>query len=255
MFSLLNFIFVIFLGLVLSGCSALGVATGVGATAGLSAAQEGGLSRAIGDAKIQAYINEAWFNYDVNVFTKLDITVNQGRVLVTGVVQDPQHRVEAVRLIWQVDGVEQVINEVQVARSPGIGGYLQDSWILTRLRTDITLDKQVQSLNYNIDAVNGTVYLLGVAQDQTELNKVIEAARGVSGVRQVVSYVKIAGPDRDTYYDSNIPVEQRNFDNVPVQVQQAPPTYQEEQIIWNEGRPEATGQPQNINTIETEYLE
>ncbi|MDB2683197.1 BON domain-containing protein, partial [Alphaproteobacteria bacterium] len=51
----------------------------------------------------------------VDMFTKLDLTVNQGRVLITGVVQDPAHRVEAVRLAWKPTGVQQVINEIRVA--------------------------------------------------------------------------------------------------------------------------------------------
>lgn len=183
----------------LSACSALGVATGVGATAGVSAAQEGGLSRAYSDAKIQAMINDLWFRHDVEMFRKLDMTINQGRVLLTGVVQNPEHRVEAVRLAWQPPGVQQVINEIQVADSDGIIGFARDSWITTRLRTAITFDRDVQSINYNIDTVQGTVYLIGVAQSQAELNRVVETARTIADVRQVVSYVKLAGEQEDTY--------------------------------------------------------
>ena len=69
------------------------------------------------------------------MFTKLDLTVNQGRVLITGVVQDPKHRVEAVRLAWQPTGVVQVINEVKVADSEGIIGFAKDAWISGRIRT------------------------------------------------------------------------------------------------------------------------
>ncbi len=78
----------------LSSCA--GMIAGVGATIGTAAVQEGGLSRAASDARIQADINERWFSHNVNMFAKLDMTVNQGRVLVTGVVQDPDHRVQAV---------------------------------------------------------------------------------------------------------------------------------------------------------------
>ena len=182
----------------LPSCSAIGLATSAGATVGIAAAQEGGIDRATSDARIQAQINDNWFDYDVNLFTKLDITVNQGRVLVTGIVQDPQDRVEAIRLIWQVKGVEQVINEVQVSDRVGVGTYLQDQWIMAQLRTQITFDKKIQSINYNIDAVGGSVYLLGVSQSQEELNAVIELARSIAGVRQVVSYVKMAGEPKAT---------------------------------------------------------
>lgn len=167
--------------------------TGAAAVTGISAAQEGGLSRAYSDTKIKVNINEAWFQYNVDAFRKLSTTVNQGRVLITGVVQDPQHRVEAVRLAWQVQGVKQVINEIRVAESGGITGFVKDGWITSRLRTALTFDRGVQSINYSIDTVQGIVYLMGVAQNQAELNRVIETARTISGVKQVVSYVKLAG--------------------------------------------------------------
>lgn len=175
----------------LSSCTSL--ALGGGVAVGTAAVQEGGLSRAASDARIQADINQRWFSYDVNMFTKLDLTVNQGRVLITGVVQDPAHRVEAVRLAWQPTGVVQVINEVKVADSEGIVGFAKDAWISSRIRGSLILDRDVESINYSIDTVQGAVYLMGFAQDQGELNHVIGIARTVGGVKRVVSYVKLVG--------------------------------------------------------------
>ena len=57
----------------------------------------------------------------------------------------------------------------------------------------MTFDRNIQSINYSIDTVAGTVYLMGVAQNQAELNKVIEVARTIPHVMQVVNYVKMAG--------------------------------------------------------------
>ncbi len=182
----------------LSACSPVGMVAGIGTMAGIAAVREGGISGSISDAKIQAQINDRWFRYDVETFRKLDMTVNQGRVLLTGVVQDPEDRVEAVRLAWQVEGVNQVINEIRIAESEGVTGFVRDGWITTRLRTALTLDKDVQNLNYSIDTVQGTVYLMGVSQSQAELNKVIELARTTPHVKRVVSYVKKAGEEWDT---------------------------------------------------------
>ncbi len=179
--------------LMLGGCTGLGLLTGAAAVTGVSAAQEGGIPRAIDDTKIKVRINEAWFRYDVDAFRKLGTTVNQGRVLVTGVVQDPAQRVEAIRLVWLVPDVKQVINEVRVADSAGITGFVKDKWITSRLRGSLAFNRSVQSINYSIDTVQGVIYLMGVAQHQAELNRVIETARTISGVKQVVSYVKLAG--------------------------------------------------------------
>ncbi|MCC7305424.1 MAG: BON domain-containing protein [Alphaproteobacteria bacterium] len=181
------------LPLVLNACSPVGMATGAGATAGTAAAQEGGIEGALIDTRIRATINDLWFKYDLETFAKLNLTVDQGRVLITGVVQNPEHRVEAVRLAWQAEGVREVINEIRVARSGGVAGYARDTWITTRLRTALTLDRQVMSINYSIDTVQGIVYLMGVARYQQELNHVIEIARTIPDVKQVVSYVKLIG--------------------------------------------------------------
>jgi osmotically-inducible protein OsmY len=177
---------------VLSGC-ALGAAAGVGATVGVAAAQERGIEGAISDTTIRATINDLWFKYDLETFAKLNLTINQGRVLITGVVQKPESRVEAVRLAWQAKGVKEVINEIKVANSGGITGYARDTWISTRLRTTLTFDRNILSINYSIDTVQGVVYLMGVARNQAELDRVIGLARTIPDVKQVVSYVKLAG--------------------------------------------------------------
>jgi osmotically-inducible protein OsmY len=184
----------LFAGLLFCGaCSPMELLGGAATVAGIAAVREGGIKSSVKDAAIQAHINDRWFRYDVETFRKLNLTVNQGRVLITGVVQDPEDRVEAVRLAWQVDGVEQVINEIRIDEGGGIKGFVRDNWISARLRTALTLDSKVQNLNYSIDTVDGTVYLMGIAHSKAELNRVVELARSIPYVKQVVSYIKMAG--------------------------------------------------------------
>lgn len=225
----------------LSSCSLAGVATGVGATVGVAASQEGGLKRAASDLRIQALINEAWFNYNVDAFRKLDMTVNQGRVLLTGVVQNPEHRVEAVRLAWQPKGVEQVINEIRVAESDGVIGFARDAWISTRLRTSITFDRDIQSINYTIDTVQGTIYLMGIAASQAELNMVVEKARTIPDVKQVVSYVNIAGARPDDFEPAR---------NAPAAYEEAPQV----QPLTPADQQATTAGPVQITPVERETV-
>lgn len=220
------------LPLMLGGCTGVGLLTGAAAVTGISAAQEGGLSRAVSDTKIKVSISEAWFQYDVDAFRKLSTTVNQGRVLITGVVQNPEHRVEAVRLAWRVKGVKQVINEIRVANSEGVTGFVKDSWISSRLRGSIMLDRGVQSINYSIETVQGVVYLMGVAQNQAELNLVIEKARTISGVKQVVSYVKLSGEPLEgekkvePLPEQNVTAQPQNIHSTQSNIQNQPPSNQ-----------------------------
>lgn len=181
--------------LILSGC--VGAAVGAGAAIGVGAAKEGGIQTSIKDEAIRIKISDLWFKRSTDMFGKLNLTVNQGRVLVTGVVQNPEDRVEAIRLAWQPKGVKQVINEVRVGNSNTVGSFAQDTWIAGQLRTRLTFDKNIQSINYSIEVVQGTVYLMGVAQNQDELDRVIRVARRIKGVKEVISYTKLAGVEAE----------------------------------------------------------
>lgn len=179
--------------LLLSACGPVGLATGAAATVGIASAKEGGLKGGITDASIRAQINDLWFRKDLEMFRKVSMSVDQGRVLLTGVVQNPEHRVEAVRLAWQPKGVKQVINEIRVGNSSSFVTFAKDEWITAQLRTRLIGNADVQSINYSIETVQGSVYLMGVAQNQEELDRVIRIAQRIKGVKEVISYVKLLG--------------------------------------------------------------
>ena len=152
-----------------SGC--VGVAVGAGATAGTAAMQERGLGTAINDTVIAAKINAAYLEHDVD-YKLIAIKVHEGRVLLTGTAPKPRDRVAAVRYAWTIDGVTAVINEISVGDNTDILDLARDKWITTQLRVTITFDSKIKAINYAIDTVNGTVYLMGVAQNEAELSRV-----------------------------------------------------------------------------------
>lgn len=178
-----------------SGCTPLGLAAGAGATVGVAAAQEGGIKGATTDTAIRLQVTDLWLKKDFNMYRRLSLTVKEGRVLITGAVPNPDMRVDAVRLAWQAEGVRQVINEITVDNSEGIGTYVTDSWITSNLRTQLTFDKYVQSINYSVETTNGTAYIMGVAQDRKELDRVLDHARNTKYVKNVVSYVRLRGEE------------------------------------------------------------
>lgn len=176
----------------LGGCVPIVVGgAAVGATV---AAQERSVSDAVDDSIIQVEVGRALFEFNVDVFQKVDIEVVEGKVLLTGLVPEPQYRVDAARLAWQTDGVREVINELEVSDSSTISNAARDSWISTKLRARLIGDGDIYSINYTIDTVNGSVYLMGVAQDQAELDRVVNHAREIDYVRSVVSHVRVKTP-------------------------------------------------------------
>ena len=171
----------------LSGC--VGLAVGAGATAGTAAMQERGLGGAIDDTVIQTKITSAYFANDVN-FKLISVKVHEGRVLLTGTAPKPEDRVEAVRHAWKVKGVKSVINEIAVQDDSGILDLARDKWVTAQLRLKITFDGKIKAINYAIDTVNGTVFLMGIAQNEEELALVRNHARSIDYVRRVISHVR-----------------------------------------------------------------
>lgn len=185
----------------IGGCSPAGVAVGGAATAGLGASQERGLGGAANDTAIRAEINYLWLKHSEPMYTALSLNVHEARVLLTGTVETQQMRLDAVRLAWQATGVKEIINEIRVGDEGGIASYASDTWISTQLKTKLLFNKDVSSINYTVETVDGTVYLMGVAQSQDELDRVTATARSLSNVRKVISYVRVKtepGPSSDS---------------------------------------------------------
>ncbi|MEE9139857.1 MAG: BON domain-containing protein [Alphaproteobacteria bacterium] len=175
--------------LALAGCATPAIVVGGGATAGVAIAQERSVGDAIDDTTIAVTVDKLWYEHDWKLFANVAQEVHEGRVLITGTVKDPQDRLDAVRLAWRAQGVREVINEIQVTDKGGVVNYARDSWITTQLWTKLTFDETVRAINYSVETVNGTVYLMGIAQDKDELDRVTEYARNIRYVHSVVSHV------------------------------------------------------------------
>jgi osmotically-inducible protein OsmY len=175
---------------VLAACDPVTVTVaGAGGAVGMGAAEERGFEGAVDDTKIRAAINGQWIDHDVALFREVTLTVTEGRVMLTGSVAKQDTRIEAVRLTWQVAGVRQVIDEIQVTDESGFVSAVQDSWIANKLRTQLMFDGKVKNINYTVDVVNGVVYLMGIAQSQDEMDRVIDKARNLSDVKKVVNHI------------------------------------------------------------------
>ena len=166
-----------------------GAVVGAGASVGVASAEDRGVEGAVDDTKIRLQISELWFHEDNVMFRDVSLTVHEGRVMLTGTVSKPEMRVNAVRLAWQAAGVREVIDEIEVTDQTGISDYANDVWIANKLRSYLMFDDKVKNINYTVDAVNGTLYLMGVAQNQDELDRVVAHARDISGVKRVVNHV------------------------------------------------------------------
>ena len=182
------------LGLGLTACGPTGLAVGAGASVATASQTEKGITAAARDLRIRTEINHYLFQKNVDLFSAVSLSVESRRVLLTGAVEKPEDRIEATRLSWQADGVREVINEIQVRDNASLTDRAQDIVINKRLQGTLLFDKEIKSINFSTDTVNGVVYLFGVARSQTELDRVINHARNLEYVTNVVSYVTVSKP-------------------------------------------------------------
>lgn len=173
----------------LAGCSTPGMIASGGATAGIAVAQERGPSAAIDDNAIAAGINQRWLEYDWHIFRDVSTSVSEGRVMLTGKVARPQDELAAVKLTWEVAGVRQVYDEIQVGDDSSTIQFARDVLISTQMRTNMTFDSEIKSINYNVVTVDGVVHLFGIGQSQVEIDRVVRYARNLPYVRNVVTHV------------------------------------------------------------------
>lgn len=173
----------------LSGCA--GAVIGGAAVGGTAAYQERGIGGVARDTELEASIVKKWFELDHALVTRVSAEVYDGRALITGAVTSRQAAADAIRLAWTVPGLRDVINEIQEVADTSVVDTARDTWISTRLRTALTFDEKIYAINYAIETVNGVVYLIGIAQNQDEIARVVAHANGLEYVRKVVSHVRV----------------------------------------------------------------
>ncbi len=172
--------------LFLAGCSPAGVAVGAGAKAGSIALEERGFEQGVKDRVTEAAIAKELFNTDLETFGDVEVEVYEDRVLLTGVVREPEDRIAVLKIALSQEGVTEVINEILVGDPDTLVDSTNDAWISAQLRTKITFDQQIKAVNYVAEVSGGVIYLLGIAQNQAELDRVVAHAREIESVRRVV---------------------------------------------------------------------
>ena len=137
---------------------------GAAATVGVAAVQERSIGDAVDDFTIRAQLNQIFFEENIDLFQSVSFNVVEGRVLLKGSVKKQESRLRALELVWQASGVREVVNEIQVTDQGGIVNYARDTWISTQLTAEMLLDIDIFDINYNIETINGVIYVVSIAQ-------------------------------------------------------------------------------------------
>ncbi|MBQ8651351.1 MAG: BON domain-containing protein [Alphaproteobacteria bacterium] len=145
----------------------------------------------INDSKIDIEVKKRLYSYDHQMFSEVSAVTNNGCVLLTGHVSNPEWIKISEQEAWKVQGVVAVDNNL-VCGDISVGDILGDGFITTSCRSQLIFAGDVKSVNYKLKTCNAVVYVRGTARSKEELDRVLEILQKVRNVKKVVSYVEIA---------------------------------------------------------------
>jgi osmotically-inducible protein OsmY len=173
------------------GCSPASVLASGGATTMVIAEGDKSLGTAIDDATIKLNISRKFLTSGNNLFIDIDTSVVEGMVLLTGIVKNQESRIEALKIVWEVGGVKEIINEIEIGDKTSIKEYANDVWITTQIKALAAKDIGLRSISYNIETIRGKVYLTGITSRPEQLEILVKIIKSVKGVKEVVNYVVV----------------------------------------------------------------
>ena len=173
------------------GCSAPGVLATSGGTTMVIAEGDRSVGEVIDDATIKLQIAGKFISSEENLFLNIDTSVINGRVLLTGIVDMQETRINAVRKVWEVKGVKEVINEIEVGDKTTLKEYSTDLWINTQVKGIAAKKLGLRALSYNFETIRGKVYIAGITSRKEQLNELINSVENIKGVTEIVNYAII----------------------------------------------------------------
>ena len=167
------------------------LAVGTVSTAIAVSNEERSIGEFVDDTLIKTQIKNLYFDTDETIFFNVDVEVTQGRVLLTGTVDNSDLRIEATKTAWGINGVQTVINELQISNDDNILSFADDLVISSKIKGKLLFNSDLPYMNYSVETVNGIVYLIGIARSEEERQSVIDLSKKVYGVVDVIDYINI----------------------------------------------------------------
>ena len=124
---------------------------------------------------------------------KYALTINSkvldGRIFLTGKVENPEEKLRITKIAWEIKGVRSVKNDINLKENFNFKRSAEDLYITSRLKTILILSKDIKAANYNIDTYKRKVFIYGIAQNKDELNLVIDEAKNITNVLEVIASI------------------------------------------------------------------
>jgi osmotically-inducible protein OsmY len=119
-------------------------------------------------------------------FLSIQIEILDGRIFLTGKVNEPEEKIKITKLAWETKGVRSVKNAITIKGQSNFKNTAKDILITTQLRTALIFNKLIKSNNYTLETINKNIYIFGIAMNEEEKEKIIEEANKIYDVDKVI---------------------------------------------------------------------
>ena len=182
-------IIIVFLAIVLSGCAAGVGSSGIFGTGVTVALDPRTIGTQIDDSIMQKSLTKKILLKDKKYLLSISSKVLDGRIFLTGKVENPEEKLQLTKLAWETKGTRSVRNDIKIKEEFNFKQSAKDILITSQLRTALIINKNIKATNYQIDTYKKKIYIYGIALTSEEKEMVISEAKEILDVKDVIASI------------------------------------------------------------------
>lgn len=129
---------------------------------------------------------------DKKYFLSIQTEVLDGRIFLSGKVDEPEEKIQITKMAWETKGVRSVKNAISIKGQSNFKSTAKDILITSQLRSSLIFNKKTKSRNYTLETINRKIYIFGIAMDKDEKKEVIDEANKIYDVEEVIPSIYLA---------------------------------------------------------------
>ena len=180
---------IIFLSVILTGCAAGVGSSGLFGTGVSVAMDPRTVGTQIDDSIMQKTISTKILALDKKHFLQVKTKVLDGRIFITGKVDEPEEKLKITKIAWETKGARSVRNDIKIKEEFNFKQSAKDILITSQLRTALIINRNIKATNYQIDTYKRKIYIYGISMTEDEKNEVISEAKEILDVEDIIASI------------------------------------------------------------------
>tara|TARA_X000001036_G_scaffold374568_1_gene363010 strand:- start:96 stop:674 length:579 start_codon:yes stop_codon:yes gene_type:complete len=146
----------------------------------------------IDDTIMQKNLNARLALTEKKYFLTIQSEVMDGRIFLSGKVDEPEEKIKITKMAWETKGVRSVKNAISIKGQSNFKSTAKDILITSQLRSALIFNKKTKSRNYTLETINKNIYIFGIAMDNEEKKEVIDEANKIYDIKDVIPSIYLA---------------------------------------------------------------